>query len=115
MRRAERREPPVYEPAAHAARLAAYHSFFPLKSRANASGRVPVVEILKASTGTRECVETGEHDGRNLLDSIKAGGASGMQHFDGELEKLLHSGTIDLETALSYASHPQQLRQMLEK
>jgi len=83
--------------------------------RANASGRVPVVEILKASTGTRECVETGEHDGRNLLDCIKAGGASGMQHFDGELEKLLHSGTIDLETALSYASHPQQLRQMLEK
>lgn len=86
-----------------------------LVPRVDGSGRIPVIEILKATAQTRECVETGEHAGRNLLDCMKAGGASGMQHFDGELEKLVRGGNIDLETALSYASQPQQLRQALEK
>jgi twitching motility protein PilT len=83
--------------------------------RADGSGRIPVIEILKANPQTRECIETGEHEGRSLLECIKAGGTSGMQHFDGELEKLVRTGTIDLETALSYASYPQQLRQTFEK
>lgn len=83
--------------------------------RSDGAGRIPVVEILKANPQTRECIETGEHEGRSLLDCIKAGGAAGMQHFDGELEKLVRSGTIDMDTALSYASHAQQLRQALEK
>ena len=83
--------------------------------RADGSGRIPVVEILKANPQTRECIETGEHEGPSLLECVKAGGASGMQHFDGELEKLVRTRTIDLETALSYASYPQQLRQTLEK
>jgi twitching motility protein PilT len=81
--------------------------------RADGSGRIPVVEILKANAQTRECVETGENEGRRLIDCIKSRDA-GMQHFDGELEKLVRRGVIDLETALSYASHPQQLRQALE-
>lgn len=86
-----------------------------LVPRADGSGRIPVVEILKGSPQTRECIETGEHDGRNLLDCIKAGSAADMQHFDGELEKLVRAGIVDPETALSYATHPQQLRQALEK
>ena len=28
-----------------------------------------------------------------------------MQHFDGELEKMIRAGTIDLETGLGYASN----------
>jgi hypothetical protein len=38
-----------------------------------------------------------------------------MQCFDGELEKLVHAGVVDLDTAIMYATDPQQLRQTLEK
>jgi len=34
----------------------------------------------------------------------------GMQHFDGELEKLIRAGTIDLDTGLAYATNPGNLR-----
>jgi Tfp pilus assembly ATPase PilU len=33
-----------------------------------------------------------------------------MQHFDGELERLLRAGIIDLETALAYSTNPGNLR-----
>lgn len=37
------------------------------------------------------------------------GSTEGMQHFDGELEKLLRAGTIDLETCMSFATNPGNL------
>jgi twitching motility protein PilT len=83
--------------------------------RADGTGRIPIVEILKANQRTREWVENGEHDGETLLDCIKAGSAEGMQHFDAEIEKLLRSGMIDEETALNYAVNPLRLRQVLEQ
>ena len=86
-----------------------------LVPRADGAGRVPVVEILKANARTRECVETGEHQGCSLLDCIRAAASEGMQSLDGELEKMARAGTIDLETALSYATHPNQLRQAMSK
>ena len=33
-----------------------------------------------------------------------------MQHFDGELEKLLRAGLIDFETAIAYSTNPGNLR-----
>ena len=33
-----------------------------------------------------------------------------MQHFDGEIEKLIRAGTIDLETGFGYATNPGNLR-----
>jgi hypothetical protein len=33
-----------------------------------------------------------------------------MQHFDGELEKLLRAGTIDFDTALAYSTNPGNFR-----
>jgi twitching motility protein PilT len=44
---------------------------------------------------------------------MKDGGQEGMQHFDGELEKLIRAGTVDLETGLGYASNPGNLRLQL--
>ncbi len=85
-----------------------------LLPRIDGSGRVPVIEILKANAQTRECVEMGEQDGRTLLDCIKAGVAEGMQSFDCEIEKIVRAGIVDLDTALSYATNPSQLRQTLE-
>ncbi len=59
---------------------------------------------------TREYVEEGEGEGKTLLDAMRVGQAEGMQHFDGEIEKLIRAGTIDFETGLGYATNPGNLR-----
>jgi len=86
-----------------------------LLPRADGLGRVPAVEILKANVLTRQCVERGEPGDKSLLDSMKTGSADGMQHLDGEIERLLRAGVIDTETALTNASHPSQLQAALEE
>lgn len=78
--------------------------------RKGGSGRIAVLEILKSTLRTREYVEKGEHEGKTLLDAMRDGSNEGMQFFDGEIEKLIRSNTIDLETGLSYATNPGNLR-----
>jgi twitching motility protein PilT len=73
-------------------------------------GRVAAIEILKSTLRTRDYVEKGEGEGKTLLDAMRDGDTDGMQHFDGELEKLLRAGTIDLDTALGYSTNPGNLR-----
>ncbi len=73
-------------------------------------GRVAAIEILKSTLRTREYVEKGEGEGKTLLDAMRVGTAEGMQHFDGEIEKLIRAGTIDFETGLGYATNPGNLR-----
>src|SRR6266542_2349526 len=73
-------------------------------------GRVAAIEILKSTLRTREYVEKGEGEGKTLLDAMRVGTAEGMQHFDGEIEKLMRAGTIDFETGLGYATNPGNLR-----
>ena len=75
--------------------------------------RVPVVEILKSNSRTRDCVAEGDQPGRTLLDAIRAGENEGMQHFDAEIAKLVRSVQVDLETGLCFASHASALRQEL--
>jgi twitching motility protein PilT len=76
-----------------------------------AGGRVAVLEILKATMRTREYIERGEGgDGRSLVDAMRDGALEGMQHFDGELERLAREGTISLSTALLYATNTGDLR-----
>src|SRR5580700_2486657 len=79
------------------------------------SGRVPVIEVLKASARTRECVEKGERENKSLLDAMKAGASDGMQHFDGEIAQLVQGRLVDLETGLSFASNPAVLGQELAR
>ena len=81
--------------------------------KADGSGRVPAVEILKSNARSRECVECGEQPGKTLLDVMRAGQSEGMQHFDNEIAKLVHAGVVDLETGLLYASNPTALGQEL--
>jgi len=83
--------------------------------RSDGGGRVPVVEILKSNSRTRDCIEQGERPGRTLLDAIKASGNEGMQHFDGEIAKLVRSGLVDLETGLGFASNATVLGQELAR
>ena len=83
--------------------------------RADGGGRIPAVEILKSNARTRECIERGDQPGKTLLDAMKAEDAARMQHFDGEIAKLVRAGLVDLETGLSYASNASWLGQELER
>jgi len=84
-----------------------------LLPKAERNGRVPVVEILKANARTREIVERGEREDKTLLEAMKASPAEGMQHFDGEIARLVRDREIDLETGLLFASNPAVLGQEL--
>lgn len=86
-----------------------------LMSKTDRSGRVAAFEILKANARTRECIEKGESENRTLLDTIQTGSAEGMQHFDGEIARLVQDRLIDLETGLAYASNPANLGQELAR
>jgi len=86
-----------------------------LMPKADRTGRIAAFEILKANARTRECIEKGERDNKSLLDAIKAGASEGMQHFDGEIARLVNDRLIDLETGLSFASNPGMLGQALAR
>ncbi len=68
------------------------------------------IEILKSTMRTREYVEKGEGEGKTLVDAMRDGTTEGMQYFDGELERMIRAGIIDLETGLGYASNAGNLR-----
>jgi twitching motility protein PilT len=78
--------------------------------RKDGTGRVAAFEILKSTLRTREYVEKGEGDGKTLLDAMRVGGQDGMQHFDGEIEKLIREGVLDMDTGLAYATNPGNLQ-----
>ncbi len=81
-----------------------------LLPRGDGLGRVALLEVLKATLRTREYVEQGESNGKTLLDAMKDGKQDGMQHFDGEIERLLRENVITLDVAMSYATNPNNLR-----
>src|SRR5499427_4661787 len=58
-----------------------------LLPRADGSGRVAAIEILKATSRTREYIERGESEGKSLIDAMEQGEVEGMQTFDGQIEK----------------------------
>jgi len=78
--------------------------------RKDGTGRVAVLEILKSTLRTREYVEKGEAEGKTLLDAMRVGDQEGMQHFDGNIEKLIREGIIDVDTGLAYATNPDNLQ-----
>ncbi|MCU1302549.1 MAG: twitching motility protein [Candidatus Sulfotelmatobacter sp.] len=81
-----------------------------LVPRKDGTGRVAVLEILKSTLRTREYVERGEADGKTLLDAMRVGDQEGMQHFDGNIERLIREGVIDLDTGLAYATNASNLQ-----
>jgi twitching motility protein PilT len=97
-------------------RLAASFRYFisqrlvPRKS----GGRLAVLEILKSTARTREYIEgSASGEGKTLLDAMRDGGLDGMQHFDGEFERLVREGVITYESAMLYATNPGNLRVQL--
>ena len=81
--------------------------------RMDGTGRVAIVEILKSTLRTREYVEKGEVEGKTLLEAMMDGDTEGMQHFDGEIDKLVRVGLVDIDTGLAYATNPGNLRLIL--
>jgi twitching motility protein PilT len=77
------------------------------------TGRVAAIEILKSTLRTREYLDKGEVEGKSLLDAMRDGDTEGMQHFDGEIEKLIRADMIDYDTAMAYATNPGNLRLQL--
>jgi twitching motility protein PilT len=78
--------------------------------RSDGGGRVAIIEILKSTVRTREYVERGEGEGKTLLEAMQDGDTEGMQHFDGEIEKLVRAGIVDIDSGLAYATNPGNLR-----
>jgi twitching motility protein PilT len=81
--------------------------------RRDGTGRIAAFEILKSTTRTREYIERGETEGKSLLDAMRDGDNDGMKYFDGEIEKMIRAGMIDIETGLSYATNVGNLRLQL--
>jgi len=77
--------------------------------RPEGPGCVPAVEILRSTVRTREYVEKGEGQGKTLIDAMRDGSLYGMQHMDGEIERLVRGGQIELRTGLGYATNPGNL------
>jgi twitching motility protein PilT len=76
-----------------------------LLPRADGSGRVAAMEILKATSRTKEYIERGESEGKSLMDAMAQGEMEGMQTFDGEIEKLVRAGVVTKQDGLAYASN----------
>ena len=81
--------------------------------RPDGAGRVAAFEILKSTLRTREYVQKGEGEGKTLLDAMRDGSTEGMQCFDDEIEKLIRSNVIDIDTGLGYSTNAGNLRLQL--
>jgi len=81
-----------------------------LLPRKDSKGRIAAMEILTSTMRTREYVEKGETEGKSLLDAMRDGDTEGMQHFDGEIEKLIRTGAISMETGLAFATNAGNLK-----
>ena len=76
-----------------------------LLPRADGNGRLAAIEILKATSRTREYIERGESEGKSLVDAMEQGETEGMQTFDGTIEKMIRGGLITKEDGLAYSSN----------
>jgi twitching motility protein PilT len=76
-----------------------------LLPRADGSGRVAAIEVLKATSRTREYIERGESEGKSLHDAMEQGETEGMQTFDNVIERMVRSGKVTKEDGLVYASN----------
>ncbi len=77
--------------------------------KADGTGRIAAVEILRSNPRTREYIEKGESEGKTLLDAIRDGEIDGMQDFDSVIRQLIERKEITLEDGLSYSTNQNNL------
>lgn len=80
-----------------------------LVPRADAQGRIPLVEVMLTTAAIRECLEDPDkmHMVQGLLEDDR--GTHGMQTFDQSILTLLRQGFINHETAMENATNPHDL------
>ena len=83
--------------------------------RKDGTGRIAVVELLRANPRTQSCIDEHDSSAESLVQAMRDGSSEGMQYFDGELEKLVHAGVVTFDTAMMHATDPEQLRQALRR
>ncbi|HVS82527.1 MAG TPA: PilT/PilU family type 4a pilus ATPase [Pyrinomonadaceae bacterium] len=77
--------------------------------RADLRGRIAAVEILRSTPRTREYVESGEMEGKSLLDAMRDGKLDGMQDFDSVIKDLVERNVISIEDGLGFATNQNNL------
>ncbi len=82
--------------------------------RADRRGRIAAVEILRSSPRTREYIESGEADGKSLLDAMRDGKLDGMQDFDTVIREMVEARIISIDDALTFATNPNNLQLTLK-
>jgi twitching motility protein PilT len=81
-----------------------------LVPRADGKGRVPAVEVLRATSYIRDCVENKEKT-KLIRDAISQGTSQyGMQTFDQSLYRLYRQDLISFEEALRQATNPDEFK-----
>lgn len=75
-----------------------------LLHRKGGVGRILAAEIMVASVAVRNLIR--EDKVYQIPSVIQAGGKSGMQSLDQDLQRLMHKGLIDRETAQQVAENP---------
>ncbi len=77
--------------------------------RADNSGRIAAVEILKSTPRTREYIEEGESEGKSLLDAMRDGKLEGMQDFDTVIREMIERKIVTMEDGLAFATNQNNL------
>jgi twitching motility protein PilT len=81
-----------------------------LVSRADGTGRVPAVEVMRVTPYIRDCIENKEKT-KYIREQIALGTSQyGMQSFDQSLYMLYKNGLITLDEALRRASNPDEFK-----
>jgi twitching motility protein PilT len=81
-----------------------------LLPRADGLGRVPAVEVLRATSYIKDCVENKEKT-KLIRDAITQGTSQyGMQTFDQSLYRLYRQDLISFEEALRQATNPDEFK-----
>ena len=91
---------------AHAFRFIISQRLIP---KADGTGRIAAVEILKATPRTREYIEQGETEGKTLIEAMNDSELEGMQQFDQVIERMIRSGVVKQEDGLAFATNPSNL------
>jgi twitching motility protein PilT len=77
--------------------------------RKDGRGRVAALEILRSSPRTREYIESGETEGKSLLDAMRDGKIDGMQDFDTVIKEMIEKGVITFDDGLNFATNQNNL------
>jgi len=81
-----------------------------LVPRVDGKGRAPAVEVLRATSYIRDCVENKEKT-KLIRDAISQGTSQyGMQTFDQSLYRLYSQELISMEEALRQATNPDEFK-----